>query len=161
MVAGAGAGTIDLDAIIEDNAQARAELIEVIDALPAERRLEPGLLGEWSLKDVLVHIAGWQESMASLIGTLLAGESLGEFEIDATNATTVAEHADETWDEVPAGMRHAQERYDAAAREGIDRLSVEQLTPGAIVDELLREIGAVHDREHVAQILAWRKEQGL
>jgi hypothetical protein len=26
---------------------------------------------------------------------------------------------------------------------------------------LLRVIGAEHDREHVAQILAWRKEQGL
>jgi hypothetical protein len=58
--------TIDLDAIIEENAQVRAELIAAIDALPADRRLEPGLLGEWSLNDVLAHIAGWQEAMASL-----------------------------------------------------------------------------------------------
>jgi len=73
----------------------------------------------------------------------------------------VRAHTDETWDEVLAWMRRAREAYDAAAREAIERLAAEQLAPGAIVDELLRVIGAEHDREHVAQILAWRKEQGL
>ncbi len=38
---------------------------------------------------------------------------------------------------------------------------IEQLTPGATVDRVLRGNGAEHDREDVAQILAWRKEQVL
>ncbi|HJM75183.1 MAG TPA: hypothetical protein QGI71_04865 [Dehalococcoidia bacterium] len=133
-----------------------------LDALLAERRLESGLLGEWSLKDVLVPIAGWHENAASVLGMLLAGQSLdGEFDTDAFNGQVVAEHANETWDEVLAWMCRARESYDAAAREGVDRLTAEQLAPGAIVDRVLRSNGAEHDREHVAQILAWRKEQGL
>jgi uncharacterized protein (TIGR03083 family) len=156
------AETIDFAEIIEENAQARAELIAAIDALPAERRLEPGLLDEWSLKDVLVHIAGWHENAATVLGMLIAGESLdGGFDTDAFNAQVVAEHAADTWDEVLAWMRRARESYQAAAREGIERLAAEQLVPGAIVDRVLRSNGAEHDKEHVAQILAWRKEQGL
>lgn len=155
-------GVFDLNTIIEQNAQARAELVAAIDALPADRRLEPGLLGEWSLKDVLVHIAGWQENAETVLGILAAGGSLdGDFDTDAYNAVTVAEHADETWDEVLGWMRRAREAYDAAAREAVERSSAEQLAPGAIVDRVLRSNGAEHDREHVAQILAWRKEQGL
>ena len=159
--AAAGIDRIDVRAIIEENAQARAELIEAIDALPAARRIESGLLGEWSLKDVLVHIAGWQQNAATVIGELMAGESPGRIDIDAFNADVVAEHADESWDEVLAWLRRAREAYEAAAREGVERLTSEQLAPGAIVDGWLRANGAKHDREHVAQILAWRKEQGL
>ncbi|MEE8338116.1 MAG: maleylpyruvate isomerase N-terminal domain-containing protein [Dehalococcoidia bacterium] len=152
---------IDVHAIIEQNAQARAELIEAIDALPAACRLEPGLLGEWSLKDVLVHIAGWQQKAATVLGELIAGQSPGDFDIDAVNAEMVAEHAGESWDEVLAWLRRAREAYEAAAREGVERLTAEQLAPGAIVDRVLRGNGGKHDREHVAQILAWRREQGL
>ena len=51
-----------VDAIIEQNAQARADLLDAIDALPGERRTE-GWYGpeQWSLQDVLAHLARWQE----------------------------------------------------------------------------------------------------
>ena len=58
-----------VDAIIEQNAQARADLLDAIDALPGERRTE-GWYGpqQWSVQDVLAHprpLAGGLEPRAA------------------------------------------------------------------------------------------------
>ena len=152
----------DIEAIIEENARARAELMQAIDALSSQRRVEPGALGEWSLKDVMVHIAAWQEAPATVVRILMAGEELDAgFDTEAFNAEAVAEHAGDTWEEVVAWLRRARGSYEAAAREAVERLSAEQTAPGGIVDRVLRSNGAEHDREHAAQIIEWRREHGL
>ncbi len=156
---------IDIDAIIEENARARAELMQAIDALPSERRVEGGLLGEWSLKDVMVHIAGWQDASASLMEMLARGERpvLDGYDgdTDAYNDRLVAESRDQTWEQVMNRLRSARERYEAGARAMRDRLPPERLVPGRTAERLARADGARHDREHAEQILEWRKEQGL
>ncbi len=58
---------IDVEALIEENAAARAELMQAIDALPPERRAEV-VHGDWAISDVVAHVAtrkgeikGWDE----------------------------------------------------------------------------------------------------
>jgi hypothetical protein len=52
------------------------------------------------------------------------------------------------------------ETYERTAREAVTRLPAEQIAPGGVVDRVLRSNGTEHDREHAAQILAWRREKG-
>jgi hypothetical protein len=81
---------------------------DVIDVDAIVGRLEPGMLDEWSVKDVLVHIAGWQENAATVLGILMTGDSLdGDFDTDAYNAGVVADHREDSWDEVMAWLRGA------------------------------------------------------
>ena len=54
---------IDIATALSANALARAELMDAIDALPADHRAEPAFDG-WSVEDLVLHLAIWQEAAA-------------------------------------------------------------------------------------------------
>jgi uncharacterized damage-inducible protein DinB len=159
-----------LDAIIEANALARAELLDAIDALTAERRLE-GWFGpaEWSVKDVLAHIARWQEGWSAALAQVAQGErpSIPGFEPNrddpdaadaAYNAESIAQAKELSWEQLLARMREARERHTEAVR-GLDVLEPDRYAEGRTAHRLAD--AAAHDREHLEPILEWRREQGV
>ena len=159
-----------LDALIEANEQARAELLDALDALPADRRVE-GWFGPeaWSAKDILAHIARWQAGWAVALGQIAGGErpAIPEFEPNrddpeaadnAFNAESVARASDMTWEQVLARLREAREQHHEAIR-GLAVLEPDRYAEGRTPYRLAD--AAEHDREHAAAILAWRGEQGV
>ena len=159
-----------LDALIEENERARAELLDALDALPAERRVQ-GWFGPeaWSVKDILAHIARWQGGWAHALGLVASGErpSIPEFEPNredpeaadnAFNAESVARSGDLSWEQVLANLRDAREQHNAAIR-GLAVLDPDRYAEGRTPYRLAD--AAEHDREHAEAILAWRGEQGV
>ena len=159
-----------IDAILEGNAEARAALLEAIDALPAERRLE-GWFGpeQWSVKDVLAHMARWQEAWSHALRLVAAGErpAVPGYEPNpddpdaadaAYNAASVAELRDEPWEAVLERLRSAREQHEDAVR-GLRVLEPERYAEGRTPYRLADAAG--HDREHIGPILAWRREHNL
>ena len=159
-----------LDALIEENERARAELLDALDALPAERRVE-GWFGPeaWSTKDILAHIARWQGGWAHALGLVASGErpSIPEFEPNrddpeaadnAFNAESVARSGELSWEQVLANLRDAREQHNAAIR-GLAVLEPDRYAEGRTPYRLAD--AAEHDREHAEAILAWRGEQGV
>jgi uncharacterized damage-inducible protein DinB len=160
----------EIDAIIEANAKARAELLEAIDALPAERRVE-GWFGpnEWSVKDVLAHLARWQEGWSHALRIAAEGERPSipgytpnrddpDAANDVYNADSVAEMRDDPWETVVTRLRAAREAHDEAVR-GLRVLEPERYAEGRTL-RILSD-AAAHDHEHIGSILAWRREQQL
>ena len=159
-----------LDALIEANEQARAELLDALDALPADRRVE-GWFGPeaWSAKDILAHIARWQAGWAAALGLVASGErpAIPEFVANrddpeaaenAFNAESVARSGDLSWEQVLANLREAREQHNEAIR-GLAVLEPDRYAEGRTPYRLAA--AAEHDREHAAAILAWRGEQGV
>ncbi len=159
-----------LDALIEENERARAELLDALDALPAERRVE-GWFGPeaWSTKDILAHIARWQAGWAHALGLVAGGErpAIPEFEPDrddpdaaddAFNAESVSRSGDLSWEQVLANLRDAREQHNEAIR-GLSVLDPDRYAEGRTPYRL--SDAAEHDREHAEAILAWRGEQGV
>jgi uncharacterized damage-inducible protein DinB len=66
--------------------------------LPDESLLHPGASGEWSIKDVINHIAAWQEVALLALPELLQGHKLpaGQYNIAKFNALHYAEDKDRT-----------------------------------------------------------------
>lgn len=162
--------TDTIDQIIEANALARAELIEAIDALPIERRVE-GWFGseQWTVKDILAHIARWQEGWSFALQAIAAGErpSVPGYvpnskDVDAAdaayNADSIDEMSAETWEAVLARLRDAREQHEEAIR-GLRVLDPERYAEGRAARRLADSSN--HDREHSAPILAWRRERSL
>ena len=81
-------GQMDKAALLEAIRAERAALEEMLAGLSPERMLEPGVEGEWSVKDILAHIVAWEGWMIRWTGQLQNGES----PLDPTPA--------ETWDDV-------------------------------------------------------------
>ena len=159
-----------LDALLGQNAAARAELLDAIDALPGERRLEGWYgPGQWSVKDILAHIARWEEAWARGLVAIVNGDrpTIEGYEPnpddpdaadDAYNAASVAMVRDEPWEKLMGRLRVTREHHDEAVR-ALRALDPERYAEGRTAYRFADR--AAHDREHLPAILEWRREQSL
>ena len=56
-------------------AQVRRDLLETVSGFPADR-IEEALCGEWDIKCVLAHIAGWDTYFTKIVNLLRIGEDV-------------------------------------------------------------------------------------
>ncbi len=61
----------------------RAELDAVLAEIPAEQMAEPGVAGEWSVKDIVVHLTYHERWIADRLQEALRGETYTPTELDA------------------------------------------------------------------------------
>ncbi len=154
-----------LAALIEANAQERAALLTAVDALPATRRTERWY-GEWSLRDIVAHLAVWQDGWAAALEALTRGERplVPLFEEGdsgaAFNAARAAEHTDDSWEQVMDLLRRARQRHEAAVRGLAGAVEPERYAEGRTAHRLAAMPGT-HDHTHSEPILEWRREQRL
>ncbi len=135
----------------------RAALLKVIDGLESAAIERPGMVGAWSIKDVLAHIAGWQDWMLRAYPARLeTGEVPEDMQVtedntDEWNERFVEERRerppDKVLEELSDGLRRLQ---TFAANLGMARLTSANPWPGreASVTDYLREHLVDHDREH-------------
>ena len=115
--------------------------LDVVDRFPIERREEPGVVGDWSLKDAMGHLAFWDAIEADELAASKAGTEFAfDDSDDSANAREAAMRADWTWDEVMTEV--------AANRERLIPLLVD---PGRADGEPIHD----HWDEHREQMEAW------
>ncbi|MGD8555598.1 MAG: hypothetical protein PVJ32_09190, partial [Anaerolineales bacterium] len=61
-----------MDQRLSEFTQARQAVIEAIDHFPDDR-VDEILFGEWSLKDVLAHLTGWDQYFVEILRLLRSG----------------------------------------------------------------------------------------
>lgn len=154
----------DKDQLINDLAQAYVDFRERIAGLPADVYGETWL-GEWSLDQLLAHMAGWWREMAPAFARVANGERPAKPGVDYSDADSWnaafaihAKHGIEAlddWDE-------AFHEYYAAA-QGLDAsffgTDPEKGRP-KIGDRLLDSSGLHHFAEHRPQLEAWLSSRG-
>ena len=137
--------------------EAYGELREAVNGLD-EAQIRAVWLGTWGVREILIHIAGWDREMASGFAKIERGEPpypAGTYDdYDAWNARFVeaGKHAKNT--EIPSDLEACHRGLVTAATA----LGDEHFAMGAPARELLDAIGAQHYREHAAQIRQWRSE---
>ena len=62
-----------MDELISHFVEVRAEFLDVLGRFPARRRGDV-LFGKWNLKDLVAHLAGWDQYFVELLVSLQAGE---------------------------------------------------------------------------------------
>jgi uncharacterized protein (TIGR03083 family) len=148
--------------IMDEIAAAYGPLEAQVAALSAAQLTQPGVMGEWTVKDVLAHVAWWERH---LLRTLRAGhDELDELmtegmdsrqATDRTNAEVFAANRDRPLADVLAEFRAAHEETLAAlAGWPEDELAR---------DEVYEAIGwdtFRHYPDHTALIQAWREGAG-
>lgn len=117
-------------------------VIELAESVQEEQRLEPGVCGEWSLKDVLSHLAFWDYvTCETLTGTVAAGDTLTDADsVDSINNREVQRRSAWSWEAVLAELTSYRER----------RISLHLLP----VLSDMSDVGE-HWIEHGSQIEAW------
>ena len=91
------------------------ELIAVVEAIPADARDRAMPGDSWSPRDVVAHIAAWQEAAIERIAASGRSPVNGAAEIDAWNAAAHERWAGVPWSEVLVRLRESRERLTAIA----------------------------------------------
>lgn len=116
---------------------------ELADLTP-EQKTEPGIVGEWSVKDVLAHLTEWQRMTRSWYAAGKRGE----------DPKTPSE--DYTWREIPALNQQIYETYKDAPLDEIERDFL------ASHDETLTLIETLDDEElFTPKVYKWTKSTTL
>jgi uncharacterized protein (TIGR03083 family) len=150
-----------MTSIFDDIRGERAALLAAIDGLHREVLERPRMVGDWSIKDVLAHIAGWQVWMARALPVRVEGRELPD-DLRVTDQNTDdwnrrhvderrASPPDKILEELDDGLRGV---LTFAANLGTSRLHASNPWPGreTSVADYLRDHLAAHDHEHRLQI---------
>jgi hypothetical protein len=140
--------------ILEQIRTSRQQFEDALARVELARMTEPGVNGEWSVKDVLVHIAWWEQHLLRRLRTgqddLYVEGVDGRETTDRANAEVYAANHERP-------LADARAEYDASYQETlatIEAMPVDELAN----DEVYQAIGADtfhHYPEHTAMLNRW------
>ena len=120
-----------------------------LDGIPAELTAEPGVCGYFSIKDLVGHIAFWDEQDLERAHKLARGEDVQPNDWATMNDREYEQHKDDTLEQQTARM------LDAHARLANDARTLDH-----IGDLKLAETWEHYDA-HRDDVLAWRASKGI
>lgn len=116
--------------------------------------------GTWSVKDILVHIAGWHREMAGALSRVSRGERAAPEGVDYSNFDAWNARFVEAARGTPVGEVEKELASSFQAfRQAISALPENRLIPGRTADRIVHEAGMDHYRHHAAQIRSWRERE--
>jgi len=148
-----------LQALVDELVAARDGFNEALADVDPALLMAPGLVGEWSARELIAHLAYWTGHAAEALHQAEQGrvEEFGEDEmdVDARNAV-VARVAAET------DLATVRQREEAAFGALLDRLKhadpswlEDRVSYGDTLEDVVRDDGADHYREHTADLRSW------
>jgi hypothetical protein len=144
------------DELIREEDEAWAELRALVRGLPDDLVLEDGYQPDWSVKDLLAHLACWMAEAAQALQQMRLGtyrrEDLDE---DEMNARFYEACRDLDLHDVWAQLHSARGRM----LEELDLLPEDRLDEHAAA--WFRDSGAEHYREHLPRLRQWLDELGV
>jgi hypothetical protein len=156
--------------IISTLNESRQKFLQSISGLTDVEMLRSGVVGEWSIKDLLSHLSLWEAELVKLLWQLRQRQKPDslhfqkDFIIDEINARWYQENRDRPLERVLADF-HAVRKQTIRQIESFREKDLSD--PGAfkwLGDSPLENwIGGdsyLHEAEHTAQILTWRSHLG-
>ena len=58
---------MDKKELLEELEEGQQEIIDMLAGLPDDALLEPGVAGDWSVKDILAHLSYWEGQLVTLL----------------------------------------------------------------------------------------------
>ncbi len=154
------------DELVDALTAARARLDAAIEGLSPDELTKPGVVGEWSVKDLMAHVTAWDVDLLTNLGKARRGQKPGRTAwdtagIEAQNAAWYAELKDRPLEPVLVD-------YDGVHQQllrQLEQLSDAELAAAAawlqgrplfqyFVDHVV-----THESEHAADLEAWRKKR--
>ena len=123
---------------------------------------EPGVAGDWSVKDIIAHVSWWEEEALRHLPSIIAGERPPRYStiyggIDAFNAMMAEQKRDLSLSDV------LRQQVDTHRRlvEFIQSVSEDQFTRETRFRRRLRLDTYGHYPIHTAAIREWRQQRSL
>jgi uncharacterized protein (TIGR03083 family) len=150
--------------VLEKIRSGRERMEAAIAGLDEAEMAQPGVVGNWSVKDLLAHVTVWEAELVTALWYTTLGRRprLADIrDVDAWNARRYEENKDRPLDRILGDFRGVYEQL----LQRVERLSDDELndprrydwTRGRPMLEVIAENSYDHEAEHTAQIEAYRK----
>lgn len=138
-----------------------ANLLSAIEGL-SEEAMTRVWYGQWCLRDILAHIAGWHREMAEGLQRVARGERPVPEGVDysntnAWNARFAAAQKNTPPRVMVEELKASQREFVEAARQ----VSEDRFQEGRVGYRILHASAIDHYREHAPAIREWREREGL
>ncbi len=146
------------DQLIEELDQARQAMRGLLHDLEAAHASSQELYPTWTIKELLAHLAGWDDACIASLQALLHDhlpDTPAARGIDLYNASTIAERAELPLERVIQEWEQTREVFKQAIRDlPPEKLVQPFVFPWGPIDTLdsLVLIFAEHEKEHVEEI---------
>lgn len=154
--------------ILERLDRERENFLDLLDQVPEEAYDQPGVSGDWSVKDIVAHISMWEGELIRMLWQIKSGQkpSTAQFRpepVDQINLQWREATRERPFDLILDDF-HAVRNQTIRRVEGFtDRdLSDQNRNPWLKGKALWQWIAAdsfEHEAEHAAEIQAWLKRQ--
>jgi hypothetical protein len=157
--------------MIEKLQMERRRLEQDLESLTADQYVQAGVVGEWSVKDVLAHLADWETHMPKWLEAARRGEPVAEIEpgldwksFDAFNRRIYERHCHQTLEEVLDYFHSVHEQFMqmVTSMPEDEMLALGRyafIGKGAVYDWL--NSYANHDRWAKNKIRKWKTSLGI
>lgn len=149
----------ELERLLRELDDARAAFVDTLEDVDVELVTVPGVVGEWSVRDLVVHVAAWAEHGAGALELANSGRG-AEFAYDRSRTDVMNDdfHA-LARSTSPSDALVREEAAFGAIRERVATLDPAMLSAelgnGDTVEAVIRYDGADHYAEHTAHLRAW------
>ena len=148
-----------IDELTAELTAERATFGDVVAGIAGASLTTPGLIGQWSAREVIAHLGYWAGRATEAIHEVELGLAAEEDEVEETGVDaineTVARVARET--DVATVRRREDASYEALLERlrTLDPALLSTVLPdGSTLEETIREDGALHYREHADELRA-------
>ncbi len=140
----------------------RAKWEELVDQVPPARKEEPGVVGNWSIKDLITHITFWEQQISTAIDEALQGKvpQYGHLKnVDELNEENFQRNHRRSLVDMRADARRVFERLldqvrALSEKDLFDPNRFEWLHGHPLAERIAGE-SYDHYQEHIRQIQAW------
>lgn len=151
---------MDKQTVLDEVQSSFNELLAAVQGLD-ERAMSARFYGDWNLKDILAHIAGWQRTMTAALQRMGRGErptpeGVDYSDANAWNAKFAAAMTAQNAATVVADLRQSFANYLRAAKA----LPDDRFGEGKTANRLLEASGYGHYREHLPAIKEFAAKVG-
>ena len=152
-------GPAQLEALAGELRAAREEFAAALRDGDPQLLTAPGLAGEWSARELIAHLGYWAGHAAEALHHAEQGRTadfgVDEMDVDERNAV-VARVAAQT--ELATVRQREQAAYEAllvAIERADPAWLAERVAYGDSLEQVIRDDGPDHYREHVADVDGW------
>jgi uncharacterized damage-inducible protein DinB len=141
----------------------RSMLLESIEGLSQRELTEAPIYGNWTIKDVLAHVIGWDKRVLKTLPLMVQGRAneVPGVDVEAFNRQSVEAAKDKTFTELFSEIQATHQQILDFISE-LDHMEIDRRHErnGRIITirSYVIEIMVEHERQHAVEIEHWRKE---
>lgn len=150
--------------LLEELDKVREELLVTLEALPDEALRRPGVMGDWSVADLLAHMVAWESEMVTALLRVDQGKTPARLiaafdDIDGYNARRYQENKerdlDRIFEDLPGVRIQLEEWLAEFSDSDLNDPERYSWSPGLPLWHIIAENSFRHELEHLPQIKAF------